>query len=76
MNTEQTDNTNGSTNPDDGRIPVDTESASADWVKRASRERTLPLAALEVDGRPQMVFVPNEVLVDDADPDLVKLLVD
>ena len=57
-------------------IPVNARSASADWVRYCNRQRHTPVAALEVAGRPAMAFVPNEVLVDDTEPDLVRHLVD
>lgn len=76
MNTKQTEHNDICRKPDVGRILVDTGSASADWVRWCSRERRSPLAALDVGGRPEMAFVPDEVLVDDADPDLVRHLID
>jgi subtilisin family serine protease len=57
-------------------IPVNARSASADWARYCNRQRHVPIAALEVAGRPAMAFVPNEVLVDDTEPDLVQHLVD
>lgn len=55
-------------------IPVDQESASADWVRWCARDRRSPLAALDVDGRPAMEWVENELLVDAADPALARRL--
>jgi hypothetical protein len=57
-------------------IPVNARSASADWARYCNRRRHAPIAALEVAGRPAMAFLPNEVLVDDTEPDLVRHLVD
>jgi hypothetical protein len=60
----------------DGHIPVDTASPSAEWTTWCARQRQSQLAALDVDGRREMAFVVDEVLIDDADTELVRMLVE
>jgi Subtilase family len=59
-----------------GSIPVASESEVAQWTRGRSRGRTRPIEAVEVDGRPQSVFVADQLLVDGRDSDLVDGLVE
>ena len=60
----------------DKGIRVDEQSPSAEWTRWCGRDRATPLAAVDAGGRPAMEFVENELLVDDADTDLVRRLVE
>src|SRR5689334_13613277 len=57
-------------------IPVTFESEVARWTRGRSRGRSEPIEAVEVDGRPETVFVADQLLVDGRDRDLVNELVE
>ena len=59
-----------------GSIPVASESEVARWTRGRSHGRTHPLEAVEMEGRPQTVFVADQLLVDGNDGDLVHALVE
>ncbi len=59
-----------------GSIPVAADSEIARWTRGRSRGRTRPIEAVEMDGRPQSVFVADQLLVDGRDRDLVDDLVE
>ena len=55
---------------------VEANSALAGRVRWRARDLGKPLAALQVGGRPPTAFIPEQVLVDAADADLVNVLVE
>lgn len=55
---------------------MESESEVARWTRGRSRGRTRPIEAVEVDGRPQSVFVADHLLVDGKDSELVYDLVE
>src|SRR5450432_4111283 len=59
----------------DKAIRVDPNSATAGWVRFASRGRKTKLAALDINGKKGMAFVPDELFVHNSQPNLIRHLV-